>query len=211
MRYHPQLDDQGCKVLIKSPSNPSLISAWADPACVATVLPGGDMPEQLNGIVFCSWWEAPKNDLSWQNVPGQNPDINEPSQISLDKDKISASGVVVIEEDDRIWLCSPTNAFGGYKNVLPKGRLASGLNFQANAIREAFEETGLQVRLVDFLFDVERNTTVTRYYLARRVGGNPAEMGWESQAVHLVPRVKLHTFLNHPNDELTLKHLVAVA
>jgi hypothetical protein len=46
-----------------------------------------------------------------------------------------------------------------------------------------------------------RSLTDTRYYLARRVGRTPASMGWESQAVHLVPRARLGELLHHSNDQ----------
>ncbi|HYI85433.1 MAG TPA: hypothetical protein VEX11_19790, partial [Acetobacteraceae bacterium] len=59
-----------------------------------------------------------------------------------------------------------------------------------------FEETGLLVALGAFLADVERSVTVPRYYLARRVGGTPAAMGWEAQAVLLLPRARLADLLN---------------
>jgi hypothetical protein len=42
--------------------------------------------------------------------------------------------------------------------------------------------------------------TYTRYYIARRTGGSPACMGWESQAVHLVPMAQLRQVATHPND-----------
>jgi hypothetical protein len=51
---------------------------------------------------------------------------------------------------------------------------------------------------------------VTRYYLARRVGGSPADMSWESQAVHLVPKAELSKFLNHAADADLLNALAAV-
>jgi len=47
---------------------------------------------------------------------------------------------------------------------------------------------------------VRRTQTYTRYYMARRIGGCPAEMGWESQAVHLVPAARLDEVAVHPND-----------
>lgn len=53
---------------------------------------------------------------------------------------------------------------------------------------EAFEESGLQVELAGFLCDSVRSTSVTRYCTAKRVGGHPGDMSWETQAVHLVPR-----------------------
>ena len=59
---------------------------------------------------------------------------------------------------------------------------------------------GLQVRLRKHLVDVKRSQSYTRYFLAERVGGNPANMGWESQAVMLVPVAQLAQVLNSPND-----------
>lgn len=70
---------------------------------------------------------------------------------------------------------------------------------------EAHEESGLQVRLVRHLVDVKRKS-YTRYYLAERAG-NPADMGWESQAVMLVPLEQLPKVLNSPNDRPILEAL----
>jgi hypothetical protein len=47
---------------------------------------------------------------------------------------------------------------------------------------------------------VERSTSVTRYYRAKRVGGDPTDMGWESQAVNLVPRKELVNHLKNKYD-----------
>lgn len=55
-------------------------------------------------------------------------------------------------------------------------------------------------RLRKHLVDVKRSQSYTRYFLAERVGGNPANMGWESQAVMLVPEAQLAQVLNSPND-----------
>ena len=38
------------------------------------------------------------------------------------------------------------------------------------------------------------------YYLAERVGGHPADMGWETQAVMLVPQEQLPQWLNSSYD-----------
>ena len=75
---------------------------------------------------------------------------------------------------------------------------------------EAFEESGLQVRLLRHLVDVERTESYTRYYLAERVTGDPAEMGWESQAVMLVPQAKLPQVLNSAYDKPIIKALANV-
>jgi 8-oxo-dGTP pyrophosphatase MutT (NUDIX family) len=121
--------------------------------------------------------------------------------------KQAAAGAVIQEADGRVWIVSPTNAFGGYKNTFPKGRVGTGeeASLQYTAIKEVFEETGLLVVLTGFLVDVERSTTVTRYYWARRYAGTPAEMGWESQAVHLIPPQHLPAWLKHKYDQPILQ------
>lgn len=54
--------------------------------------------------------------------------------------------------------------------------------------------------MICHLTDVVRTTTVTRYFLAERVAGAPSDMGWESQAVMLVPAVKLNDVLTNAYD-----------
>jgi 8-oxo-dGTP pyrophosphatase MutT (NUDIX family) len=66
------------------------------------------------------------------------------------------------------------------------------------SLREAYEEAGLPVALG--LPDVKRTLSDTRHALARRTGGNPADMGWESQAAMLVPVEALATVLTNKND-----------
>ena len=111
---------------------------------------------------------------------------------------LAAAGAVIEEADGRLWLVAPTNGYAGYKTTFPKGRPESGASLQVTAIREAYEEAGLKVEITGFLADLPRSQTQTRYYTARRVGGTPAAMGWESQAVHLVPRSKLAAVPDQP-------------
>jgi len=111
-----------------------------------------------------------------------------------------AAGVVVEEPDGRAWIIHPTNAYGGYKSSWSKGAVESGLSLQATAVKEAFEELGLRVRITGFLADVERTTSKARFYRAVRVGGTPADCGWEVQAVSLCPRHRLYEYLNMSTD-----------
>jgi 8-oxo-dGTP pyrophosphatase MutT (NUDIX family) len=196
--YHPHPDEHGKPVLLKQPSCPTPLAAWSDPDCAATVIPGGDLPRVLNGIALEAWRDAPTTDAGWNSVAGQLA-LDEPA-LKLAPGKAPAAGVVIEEADGRIWLVAPSNAFGGYTATFPKGRVDGGVNLQACAIREAFEESGLQVRITGWLADANRTLTCTRYYRAVRTGGTPANMGWESQAVHLVPRSALKAFVAHPND-----------
>jgi 8-oxo-dGTP pyrophosphatase MutT (NUDIX family) len=197
------LDEHGKPVLLKSPSKATPLASWNQVDTVATVTPGGQMPSSLNGIGFDDWHDVPTSHKDWDRVEGQC-DFEEPA-FRPPHGKMPAAGVVVEEADGRFWLVAPSNAFGGYLATFPKGRIEAKVSRQASAIREAYEEAGLKVRITGFLADSNRTQSYTRYYLAQRVGGNPALMGWESQAVHLVPREMLGDFLTHPNDLPLLK------
>jgi 8-oxo-dGTP pyrophosphatase MutT (NUDIX family) len=121
--------------------------------------------------------------------------------------KAPAAGAVVLEPEGRVWVIHPSNAFGGYRATFPKGKQEPGLSLEQTAIKEAFEEAGLVIALTRWLIDVPRSSSVCRYFLARRLGGTPAAMGWESQAVSLVPRERLSDVLHHPNDHPLLEAL----
>ena len=118
--------------------------------------------------------------------------------------------MVAVEPDGRVWVVAPTNAFGGYPATFPKGSVEPGMSLQATALREAWEEAGLAVQLTSFLVDIKRSTSFTRYYLAKRIGGNPADMGWESQAVMLAPVAELSNLLTNKNDQPILEALTAL-
>jgi hypothetical protein len=80
-------------------------------------------------------------------VEGQDHAIEEPEFV-VPKGKTPSSGVVIREPDGRVWLVQPRGAFGGYDGTFPKGGVEEGLSLQANAIKEAYEESGLKVRIV---------------------------------------------------------------
>lgn len=197
-QWHPQCDEHGKPVVIHSPSKATDLASVGEPNMIASFIPGSPVPAALNGIPFQTWSDVPTTSESWLSVVGQ-ADMDEP-QLILKGWKKAASGVVIEEADGRIWLISPTNAFGGYQQTFPKGKADKGMSLQAVAIKECFEESGLQVRITGLVGDFERSTSFARYYLARRVGGTPADMGWESQAVHLVPKAELMHMLNTVDD-----------
>lgn len=208
--FHPRKDDFGRLVELKAPSQPTSFSSWDDPHQIATVIPDWPLPASVNGIDVLSWSDAPTDISSWVNLAAQQAeDFTEPPMASA-PGKSAASGVVILEGGGRVWVVSPSNAFGDYENTFPKGKLDPGLSLRANALKECFEESGLQVVLTGFLCDSVRSTSVTRYYTARRVGGHPADMGWETQAVHLVPRDQLAGFVTHKNDQSIVQALHAL-
>jgi ADP-ribose pyrophosphatase YjhB (NUDIX family) len=197
---HPQPGDKGEKIQINEPDAATPAATWDDPDATAVFTPGSEVPAELNGIAFSSW-AAPDTDIGWNTVPGQNKEIDEP--IFDPKGKKPAAGVIIEEPDGRVWLLKPTNGFGGYTSTFPKGRIEPGISLQASAIKETFEELGLQVEITGFIGDIERSVTMARMYRARRVGGTPKDMGWEAQAVQLVPQDQLHDILNTVVDRHT--------
>jgi 8-oxo-dGTP pyrophosphatase MutT (NUDIX family) len=144
----------------------------------------------INGVELKSW-TPPKN---WENVPGQQHSV-EPETGGH-----TSSGVIMREKDGRVWLVKPTNSYGGYNYTFPKGGLEKGLHSQANAIKEAYEESGLKAKIVGHAGDYKGTTGSTRYYWAEREGGHPHDHGWESEAVVLIPPNRLHRYLNMPRD-----------
>ncbi len=181
--YHPKSDDVGKPVLLKNPSKPTPLMTWEDLGSVASVIPGEAMPAQINGIRFTDWASAPVSVAAWNDVVAQAA-IDEPP-FDCPKGKAEAAGVVVCEPDGRIWLVAPSNGYAGYKATFPKGRVEKGASRQATAIREAFEEAGLQVAITAFLADSNRSLSYTRYYLARRPlwGGSRKLSIWSRAAI----------------------------
>ena len=201
---HPRKNNYGESVEISKPHTPSPLSAWADCHVTATVVPDGPMPGEVNGVRIASWKGAPTDRGEWTRIAGtydlQEPDFDP-------KGKTPASGAVVVEPDGRVWLVAPTKAHGGYKATFPKGTVKH-MDFRSTALKEVLEESGLQVELFEHLIDVTKTTSRTRYYLARRLGGNPADMCWESQAVMLLPVEDLRSHLNQPVDHLVVDALL---
>lgn len=154
--------------------------------------------KKLNGIDFSAW--SPPDD--WASVDGQ-ADIAEPD-LEVPAGKEAASGVVIREPDGRIWMVQPRGGFGGYDATFPKGRAEKGLSLQANAIKEAYEESGLKVRITGHAGDHAGDTTMTRYYYAEREAGDPAQHEDETEGVVLAPAGKAAGFLNRARDQKIL-------
>lgn len=202
---HPRLDEDGHQVTIGHPDTPSSIDAWDAQDEMTTATPDCAVPATIGEVAVQPWLDAPAARAAWEAIAAV--DFDEPDMPEV-AGKRPAAGVVVIEPDGRVWIVSPTNHFGGYAATFPKGK-ADGMSLHATAIKEAFEESGLRVALTGYLCDSVRSTSVARYYTARRVGGSPAAMGWESQAVRLVPIDKLAEVANHPNDKPVVQALSA--
>lgn len=202
---HPHKDERGQTLILAQPSYATDLATWHQPDAVAVVVPAGPMPNELNSVAFNSHGFESHSEF-WQQQ-ADSMVLSEPPLVVVAGLKQSA-GAIVRETDGRWWLVAPSNGFGGHQVTFPKGRL-EGKSAKATALIEVYEESGLQIRLLSYLFDITRTTTVTRYYLAERIGGNPADMGWESQAVMLVPTAKLLNYLTHPSDLAIVQRLLA--
>lgn len=196
---HPKRGEQGQEVIIKHPSHASGSATWGTPNQTAIFTPGGISPKLINGTRIYPWRDHPRSAAEWNQVRLLMPELQEPA---IQKSSLPmASGVVMVDPDGRLWMVSPTNKIGGYETTFPKGNLdTKGLTLQANAIKEVYEESGLKVRNTSYLGDFKRTTSITRLYLGERVGGDPTEMGWESQAVKLVPQDEWAANLQNPSD-----------
>lgn len=195
VHHHPRRNDKGEPIVVKNPSQPSAASTWHNPDAAATFVPDGDTPMSLNGVPMTAWRDHPRTVEGWDYLDGINDELEEPP-FEVPVGKAASAGVIIEEPDGRIWLTAPTNQFGAYKASFPKGTADDELSLQAVALKEAFEETGLKVEITGFVGDFDRTTSKVRMYRARRVGGTPALCGWESQAVHLVPKGQLYDYLN---------------
>lgn len=121
-----------------------------------------------------------------------------------------STGIVLFDENEKIWIYEPLNHYGGYQHTFPKGRVEHGLTRQQNAHKEVFEETGLLGRITGVVGDFRGDTTMTRYYVGVRAGGEPT-CGDETQAVKLVSRDEAATLLNKQRDKDVLRALEDVA
>lgn len=177
------------------PSTPTPASCWHNSEKTAIVIADGSMPQRLNGIDIMSW---SADAAQWQLLAGADAMREPPFQCP--DDLAATTGVMIVEDDGRLWLMTPSEQSSDYTATFPKGSTDEGSQLGRTAVRVAFEQTGLKVTIIAFLVDLRRSRTYTRYYLARRIGGTPADMGWQSQAVLLVPPAQLRLHASHQHD-----------
>ncbi|MBL0245045.1 MAG: hypothetical protein IPQ22_13975 [Rhodoferax sp.] len=116
--YHPCKNDKGQPVELAHPSKATDLSTWSQAGQIATVIPDGPMPEQVNHLAISPWVNAPSNAAGWEQLASAS-NFDEPP-MKTEPGKPAASGAVVIEPDGRVWVVSPSNGFGGYSHTFPK-------------------------------------------------------------------------------------------
>jgi 8-oxo-dGTP pyrophosphatase MutT (NUDIX family) len=159
----------------------------------------------LNGVEFAHW-DGHKDNQGWEDEAKAGPAFDEPPLPKTTKKQ--GAGVIIRETDGRVWIVHPTKQFGGYNATFPKGGVEPGMSLKGTALKEAYEESGLRVKLTGYAGDVDRSTSTARYYYAERVGGAPHGHGWESEAVTLASPDKLKEHLNTPVDHKMVDDLI---
>ena len=112
---------------------------------------------------------------------------------------VDGEGVWLYKADEEIWCMFPGG--GVEPDELP----------EEAAIREAKEETGLDVELIRWLADFNDEFAERSYYLAKRIGGEPAtvdEDGDRPVRVFLVPFQEAFGRLTSPYDRAALQMLI---
>jgi 8-oxo-dGTP pyrophosphatase MutT (NUDIX family) len=158
-------------------------------------------------------WDIHSPSPPWSTNPPQNfwmqtKDVDVGPLPALPTGKLS-TGVVMIEHG-KVWVYEPKNHFGGYSLAFPKGTLEQGLSPQQNALKEVFEETGLQAKVTGFVGDFTTTTGTTRLYLGERIGGNPTGFGGETWSVKLLSPADLEHGLLAQGQPYPLKVLKAL-
>lgn len=165
-------------LVLRNPQPPSDPRFNADPDGIATYRFDADPGEGLSGLPFDPWDGEGMADLLG--------DFDEPAYPAAGQRQLGAA-VAIEDPDGRVWTVTPLNYHGGVWEAFPQGVRKPGVALRLTAVREAWEETGLKVELVGFVADIERQGSIVRLYRGRRVGGSPADYGWETAAVNLVP------------------------
>lgn len=184
-----------------------------DPEKAAEWVPGQITDATLHGVPFAPW--RPSDGYNWMTAAGRAKIPGEPP-LPIVEGIAAGAAVTILEDDGRVWLYRPVLIAGGVAEAagaapaaVPSGVMESGMDAQAIALREAWEATGLQAEIVSVLGDYRRPTSVTRFFIARRIGGAPWLMGHDAQSVTLAPVDAMPGMLADDADRAMAQDLAA--
>lgn len=120
----------------------------------------------------------------------------------------AAAGMLLFTPDGKLVVVDPAGQYGGYQTTFPKGTQEDGMSLQETAVKEVYEETGFQARVLGFLGDYEKTTSVTRFYLGVVEDGAPWAAHYETEAVRIVPLDQVDALLNVGTDKDILQDLL---
>lgn len=165
-----------------------------DPQSIVTYRSGYALPNQPFKAVG-AFDEFDLNALTKQGLDTEPfPDLPE--------DKHAGAGMILIHaETGKVILTKPAGGFGGYTHTFPKGTVEPGDSLQKTAIKEVYEETGFQAKIIGVLGDYEKTTSVNRMYIGVVTGGEPWNAHWETEAVVMAPLDQFRDLLNTGTDK----------
>jgi|GEM_PF-3049450 len=176
--------------------------AWSDHLKRAT-LAAQDMnkedmlPLEINKVRFNANWNPPKSLEEWKGFMMKHLKTRFEDKVVPFHAMRLCAGVIIQEPkpDGRVWMVAPSNKYGGYDAVFPKGTVEPGFNCLLTAFKEGREECGLEFKIKKVLFDLERpGGQYLRMYLAKRRGGHPKLADAENQAILLVRPEDVNTY-----------------
>ncbi|MBW1769339.1 MAG: NUDIX hydrolase [Deltaproteobacteria bacterium] len=119
-------------------------------------------------------------------------------------------GGVVINERKEVLLVEPRNHFDGYVWTFPKGRPDLGEEPESAALREVFEETGVEAEIISKLpGSFAGGTTVNTYYLMAPLS-EKGKFGRETQAICWATKEEAEELINKTTNDIGCKRDLAV-
>ena len=126
--------------------------------------------------------------------------------------EVSAGGLVVSSENPNLVALISHKNRGGHEDwCIPKGHVEPGEDLDATAVREVFEETGIQGKVLEKIGEISYSFRVGRkkiqktvhHYLLSQTGGELSHLGdptGEVLAVKWFPLDELGAILAHENE-----------
>ena len=89
---------------------------------------------------------------------------DENGRVTRGEIKHEGAGMVLSDQaTGKVIMTKPAGQYGGYETTLPKGTKEPGDTLQETAIKEMYQETGFKTKIVGFLGDYEKSTSVNRF------------------------------------------------
>lgn len=120
-----------------------------------------------------------------------------------------SAGVLVVEDDGRVWMVrAHLDQDGGHlqpaSTFYGRTEAATPVLLQREAIRAAYDQLGLAVKIEGIAGDVIDGTTWRRIYLARRTGGAPWDASLGVDGVELLPAERAMEAMRLGADKQTM-------